>query len=177
MPHKVSFQLHGVRWTFVTPFIDLHLSHRSTKLFLKFEKWLFLGPQILKEFLYKIPWPLQKECQSEKSKKTFFHLKTCHTRYLSNYLGPDGPWWHPSSISISHIDLQKCFENLKSHFFLDLKSLRNSFTKFLHFYWRNIKMELFQMFSVFRSLSLLKGFLIWKTLLIETGKERVSLFS
>ena len=36
-----SFQLVGTRWTFETLFIDLHLLHKSTKVFLKFEKSIF----------------------------------------------------------------------------------------------------------------------------------------
>ena len=80
---------------------------------------------------------LTKRGGRDKIKKKIFHLKTCHAPYLSNYLGPDGPSWNLSSTSISHIDLQKCFWNLKSQFFLTPKYLQNP----SHFYYFNINLE------------------------------------
>ena len=67
-------------------------------------------------------WPRERD-ETKIQKCFFFHLKTCHAPYVSDYLGPDGPSWHSSSTSICHIDLQNCFWNLKSQFFCPLQLL------------------------------------------------------
>ena len=77
-------------------------------------------------------WVWPRERDETKIQKNFFHLKTCHAPYLSDYLGPNRPSWHSSSTSISHIDLQKCFWNLKSQFFLS-SSTFESFSFFVNF--------------------------------------------